>query len=59
MAASVRDNIVFGRPFDAARYAAIIDACALQQDIDEMPAGDATELGERGINLSGLVRLPS
>lgn len=53
MAASVRDNILFGQPFDAARYAAVIDACALQQDIDEMPAGNATELGERGVNLSG------
>ncbi|KAF6260228.1 P-loop containing nucleoside triphosphate hydrolase protein [Scenedesmus sp. NREL 46B-D3] len=53
MAATLRDNILFQAPYDKARYDAVIDACALNQDLAELPAGDLTELGERGINLSG------
>eukprot|EP00897_Mesotaenium_endlicherianum_P007164 jgi/Mesen1/6476/ME000330S05492 len=51
--ASIRDNILFGRPFDAARYSGTLRACALLRDLEAMPAGDRTEIGERGINLSG------
>ncbi|KAL6765994.1 hypothetical protein V8C86DRAFT_2453065 [Haematococcus lacustris] len=53
VAGSVRENITFGREFDAQRYARVLAACALDLDIAALPAGDATELGERGINLSG------
>jgi hypothetical protein len=53
MAASLRDNILFQAPYDEARYNNVINACALNQDLAELPAGDMTELGERGINLSG------
>ena len=35
------------------RYYDVISACALNQDLDMRPAGDETEIGERGINLSG------
>lgn len=38
------------------RYDAVIAACALEQDLAELPAGDETELGERGVNLSGALR---
>ena len=38
---------------DEAMYAAVLDACALRPDLAALPAGDATEIGERGINLSG------
>ena len=31
----------------------MVDACALQADLDILPGGDATEIGEKGINLSG------
>ncbi|XP_070559237.1 ATP-binding cassette sub-family C member 9-like isoform X2 [Ptychodera flava] len=51
--ATLRDNITFGQAFDQNRYDAVIQACALQPDIDILPAGDITEIGERGINLSG------
>lgn len=51
--ASLRDNILFGAPFDAARYDAVLEACCLLPDLAVLPAGDATEIGERGINLSG------
>ena len=48
-----QENILFGKPFEAKRYSAVIKACALEQDIRLLTAGDQTELGERGINISG------
>ncbi|KAF9935782.1 hypothetical protein BGZ67_002988 [Mortierella alpina] len=51
--ATLRENIVFGNAFDQARYDHILMACGLLPDIDMLPAGDQTEIGERGINLSG------
>lgn len=51
--ATVKDNVVFGQSDDSARYDFAIDACALRFDLTQLPAGDQTELGERGVNLSG------
>ncbi|KAF9193533.1 hypothetical protein BGZ51_003088 [Haplosporangium sp. Z 767] len=51
--ATMRDNILFGKPFDQEKYDRIIFAAGLTQDIEMLPAGDMTEIGERGINLSG------
>lgn len=51
--ATVRENIVFGKPYDKTRYDRVVDACALRQDFDMLPDGDRTEIGERGITLSG------
>ncbi|KAJ2082698.1 hypothetical protein H4R24_001366 [Coemansia sp. RSA 988] len=51
--ATLRENILFGNDYDQEFYYKIISACALQQDIDALPAGDLTEVGERGITLSG------
>nr|AAB50764.1 mSUR2=putative sulfonylurea-binding protein isoform {shorter isoform} [mice, heart, Peptide, 1511 aa] [Mus sp.]AAB58753.1 sulfonylurea receptor 2A [Mus musculus] len=51
--ATVEENITFGSPFNRQRYKAVTDACSLQPDIDLLPFGDQTEIGERGINLSG------
>ena len=50
---TVRDNVLCGRPWDAARYAAVLRACCLDVDVAEWPNGDATVIGERGVNLSG------
>lgn len=51
--ATVKDNIMFGAEYDAEFYAQIIKSCALEPDLAIMPAGDKTEIGEKGINLSG------
>ena len=48
-----QDNILFGRPFEAQFYEEVVAACALDADLADLSAGDMTELGERGINLSG------
>ncbi|KAI8802479.1 P-loop containing nucleoside triphosphate hydrolase protein [Cladochytrium replicatum] len=53
MNATVRDNILFGRPYDEEWYRRVIDACALTRDFEVLPGGDMAEIGERGINLSG------
>ncbi|KAM9315294.1 ATP-binding cassette sub-family C member 10 isoform 2-T2 [Pholidichthys leucotaenia] len=51
--ASVRDNILFGKEYDAAFYEAVIEACALSDDLSVLPNGDRTEVGENGVTLSG------
>ncbi|CAI5472069.1 unnamed protein product [Closterium sp. Yama58-4] len=53
MAGTLKDNIIFGRPFQADLYNQVLDACALRRDIANWPRGDLTEIGERGVNLSG------
>ncbi|KAJ2720120.1 hypothetical protein GGI07_004797 [Coemansia sp. Benny D115] len=53
MNATLRDNILFGLKYDEAFYNRVIDACALRADLDVLAAGDMTEIGEKGINLSG------
>jgi ATP-binding cassette subfamily C (CFTR/MRP) protein 1 len=50
---TLRGNIMFGREFDEDRYNRVVKCCALMDDIVILPAGDMTEIGERGINLSG------
>ncbi|KAF8364170.1 hypothetical protein PRIPAC_91093 [Pristionchus pacificus] len=50
---SVRDNITFGKPFVREWYEKVVSACALAPDLAILPDGDATEIGEKGINLSG------
>lgn len=51
--ASIRDNILFDTPFEEARYWRVVKACSLEQDLKLFPFGDQTEIGERGVNLSG------
>ncbi|XP_051957113.1 ATP-binding cassette sub-family C member 10-like isoform X3 [Xyrauchen texanus] len=51
--ATVRDNILFGRGFDSIFYQAVIEACALADDLNILPDGDQTEVGENGVTLSG------
>ncbi|KAI8576230.1 hypothetical protein K450DRAFT_302879 [Umbelopsis ramanniana AG] len=51
--ASIRDNIIFGLPFNKKRYFAVLKACALEKDLSVLEDGDETEIGEKGITLSG------
>ncbi|CAO3631065.1 unnamed protein product [Cunninghamella blakesleeana] len=51
--ATVRENILFGYEYDPVFYDKVIKACCLKEDLKIFPAGDQTEIGERGINLSG------
>ncbi|XP_015175308.1 PREDICTED: multidrug resistance-associated protein 1 isoform X5 [Polistes dominula] len=51
--ATLQDNVLFGKPLNKAFYNRVIDACMLGPDLEMLPAGDQTEIGEKGINLSG------
>ncbi|KFV54269.1 Multidrug resistance-associated protein 7, partial [Gavia stellata] len=51
--ATVRENILFGREYDASLYEEVLEACALSEDLNILPAGDQTEVGENGVTLSG------
>lgn len=42
-----RDNVLFGKPLDPELYEKVLYACALQQDLASLPAGDTTEIGEK------------
>ncbi|KAJ1599986.1 hypothetical protein NDA14_006518 [Ustilago hordei] len=53
MGATVRDNILFGFKYEPDFYQRVIDACALTPDLNILPEGDRTEVGERGVSLSG------
>ncbi|KAL7949002.1 P-loop containing nucleoside triphosphate hydrolase protein [Trichoderma barbatum] len=50
---SLQNNITFGKDMDQDWYKEVIRACALQPDLDMLPNGDLTEIGERGITISG------
>ncbi|EGW32761.1 uncharacterized protein SPAPADRAFT_54783 [Spathaspora passalidarum NRRL Y-27907] len=50
---TVKENILFGEPYDEKKYKQVIYACSLEADLEILPAGDRTEIGERGITLSG------
>ncbi|KAL4062863.1 ABC protein [Scleroderma citrinum] len=51
--ATLRDNVLFGRPFVEERYWRVIELACLLPDLQLLPDGDLTEIGEKGINLSG------
>jgi ABC-type multidrug transport system fused ATPase/permease subunit len=50
---SIRNNILFGKAFDADRFQRAISAAGLEADLMSFPHRDATQIGERGVNLSG------
>ncbi|XP_018402741.1 PREDICTED: multidrug resistance-associated protein 4-like [Cyphomyrmex costatus] len=50
---TVRNNILFGQPYDNNRYQNVVDVCALTKDFEQFPYGDKTLVGERGTALSG------
>ena len=50
---TIRDNILFGEEINPDKYNHIINICHLGRDLEILEGGDLTEIGERGINLSG------
>ncbi|KAI6185496.1 Multidrug resistance-associated protein 1 [Aphelenchoides besseyi] len=50
---TLRDNILFDSEFQPNFYDQTLEACALKYDLNTLPSGDLTEIGEKGINLSG------
>ena len=50
---TLKNNILFNNSVSNMEYDRVIEACALKADLEILPAGDDTEIGESGINLSG------
>ena len=48
-----QDNILFGSPYDEERYKKVLHQCGLERDLALFKAGDETEVGEKGLTLSG------
>ena len=49
--ATLQENVFFGQSRDPERYKHVISACALDPDIEVLPAGDLTEIGEKVRNI--------
>ncbi|KAK7258814.1 hypothetical protein RIF29_24401 [Crotalaria pallida] len=49
----IEENILFGKDMDRERYEKVLEACSLTRDLEVLPFGDQTIVGEKGINLSG------
>ncbi|KAJ3072986.1 hypothetical protein HDU98_002468 [Podochytrium sp. JEL0797] len=50
---SLRNNILFGASFDEKRYNQVIQCCSLAKDLELLSHGDMSEIGEKGVTLSG------
>ena len=53
MSETLQNNILFGEAFEADRYRQVLRACALEPDLNLLDDGDQTEIGEKGVTLSG------
>ncbi|CAF1661650.1 unnamed protein product, partial [Didymodactylos carnosus] len=47
MNSTLKENILFGKDFNHQEYMQVLDSCALKQDLDMLPEGDQTEIGEK------------
>lgn len=45
--ATVKDNILFGSSYEERRFQEVIEACALAPDLELLPGGVLTEIGEK------------
>ncbi|KAL5033223.1 hypothetical protein BDV3_000232 [Batrachochytrium dendrobatidis] len=50
---TIKDNILFGQPYNAVHFAKVLQASALARDLDRLPDREQTVIGERGVTLSG------
>ncbi|KAJ3106375.1 Multidrug resistance-associated protein 4, partial [Phlyctochytrium planicorne] len=53
LSGSIKDNILFGLPYDQVRFEEVLRACAMESDVSLFPDGLHTIIGERGVTLSG------
>lgn len=47
--ATLKDNILFGQAPNEQKYQNVLEACALKTDLEVLPGGDQTEIGEKVI----------
>ena len=50
---TIRNNILFSKPFDEEKYNRVLSLCQLNEDLETFEGKDLTEIGEKGVNLSG------
>lgn len=50
---SIKDNILFGSPYEEDKYNEVLECSALLPDLETFEDRDRTEIGERGVSLSG------
>ncbi|CAG9765420.1 unnamed protein product [Ceutorhynchus assimilis] len=50
---TLKDNVLFGKSYDESKYRSVMFACGLMEDINVLPNGDMTGVGEGGMTLSG------
>ncbi|KAM3608366.1 uncharacterized protein V6R79_023940 [Siganus canaliculatus] len=53
LSGTIRSNILFGKALNPQKYDRVLRACALKRDMDLLPGGDLSAVGDRGANLSG------
>ena len=53
MNGTLRESITAFSEFDERWYNSVTDACALDEDFKQMPFGDQTKIGSKGVALSG------
>ncbi|XP_021375726.1 multidrug resistance-associated protein 5-like [Mizuhopecten yessoensis] len=50
---TLRENVLFGNPYNPDWYTKVLTACSLDPDLRILANGDMTEIGDKGTNLSG------
>ena len=53
MNGTIRDSVTAFSEYDDRWYNTILEACALDEDLRQLPLGDQTQIGSKGIALSG------
>ncbi|KRT84878.1 ABC transporter ATP-binding protein, partial [Oryctes borbonicus] len=50
---TIKENILFGKNYDESKYVEVLTACCLTEDLEQLPGGDLTGVGEGGMTVSG------
>ena len=50
---TIKNNIIFKRPFNSEKYNSVINICQLMPDFELFKLGDLTQVSDKGANLSG------